>query len=193
MAQEPSAEEIARWDRWFAIKMNNRARAIAENPARTPVEEEEMLHAAHAAALHWDRIGTDRNQAAADMPLGQVHALLGHGSLAMRYGRRSHDFVTSHESPHLGGCVCPCGPRECRPCRRGNCAVHQRICAGEKTCPGDSRSGGKGNFRSLFCPDSGAASHRVGVTREPAESRWELFRTTSRASVLVSASGRASG
>jgi hypothetical protein len=31
------------------------------------------------------------------------------------------------------------------------------------------------------------------VTREPAESRWELFRTTSRASVLVSASGRASG
>jgi hypothetical protein len=99
MAQEPSADAIARWDRWFAMQMNNRAWAIAENPARTPAEAEEMLDAAHAAALHWRRVGTDRNKAAADMLLGQVHAILGHGPLAMRYARRSHEFITSHESP----------------------------------------------------------------------------------------------
>jgi hypothetical protein len=99
MAQEPSPEEIARWDRWFAIEMNNRAWAIAENAARTPAEQEEMLDAAHAAALHWSRVGTDRNKVAADMLLGQAHALLGRGSLAMQYARRSHGYITTHESP----------------------------------------------------------------------------------------------
>ena len=99
MAQEPSPEEIARCDRWFAVEMNNRAWTIAENPARTSAEAEEMLHAAHAAALHWSRVGTERNKAAADMLLGQAHAVLGHGSQAMQYAHRSHEFITAHESP----------------------------------------------------------------------------------------------
>ncbi len=81
------------------MKMNNRAWAIAENPARTPAEEEEMLGAAHGAALHWSRVGTDRNQAAADMLLGQVYAVLGQGSPALRYARRSQEYITTHESP----------------------------------------------------------------------------------------------
>jgi hypothetical protein len=99
MAQQASPEEIARWDRWFAIEMNNRAWAIVDNPGRTRAEEEEMLHAAHAAALHWSRVGTERNKAAADMLLGQAHALVGNGALAMRYAGRSHGYITSHESP----------------------------------------------------------------------------------------------
>ncbi len=81
------------------MEMNNRAWAIAENRARTSAEEEEMLHAAHGAALHWSRVGTDRNKAAADMLLGQVYAVLGHGAPAIRYARRSHEYITSNESP----------------------------------------------------------------------------------------------
>jgi hypothetical protein len=99
MAQEPSPEEIARWDRRFAVEMNNRAWAIVDNAGRTPEEEEEMLHAAHAAAVHWSRVGTERNKAAADMLLGQAHSVVGNGALAMRYAKRSHGYITSHESP----------------------------------------------------------------------------------------------
>jgi len=62
MANEPSLDEIARWDRWFAVEMNNRGWELAEQAERTPEETEEMLHAAHAAAMHWARVGTDLNE-----------------------------------------------------------------------------------------------------------------------------------
>jgi hypothetical protein len=99
MSQQPSAEEIARWDRWFAMEMNNRAWTLAETPGLTPAEEEEMLHAAHASVLHWSRVGTESHKARADMLLGQVHALLGDGAPALRYARRSHEYIASHASP----------------------------------------------------------------------------------------------
>jgi hypothetical protein len=100
MNTAPSPDDIAKWDRWFAIEMNNRAWTIAENAGRTSDEEEEMLHAAHTAALHWGRIGTALQKARADLLLGQVHALLGHGDLALTYARRSFADLTSHESPN---------------------------------------------------------------------------------------------
>ena len=57
MYNQPTAEDIARWDRWFAVEMNNQAWSLVENPGRTPAETEDMLHAAHAAALHWKCVG----------------------------------------------------------------------------------------------------------------------------------------
>ena len=58
-----------------------------------------MLHAAHASALHWSRVGSELNKARADLLLGQVHAVLGNGSMAMFYARRSYEYITSHDSP----------------------------------------------------------------------------------------------
>ncbi len=34
MAQPPSPEDIARWDRWFAMGMNNRAWTLVESPRK---------------------------------------------------------------------------------------------------------------------------------------------------------------
>ena len=53
VADRPSAEEIATWQKRFAVACNNRAWALIEQPQRTPAETHEMLHAAHAAAWHW--------------------------------------------------------------------------------------------------------------------------------------------
>jgi len=96
--QAPSPEDIAKRNRLLAMEMNNIAWNHAENPARTPAEAEEMIHAAHAAALHWSRVGTELNKARAAMLLGQVHALAGNGKLAMQYAGRSYDYISSHES-----------------------------------------------------------------------------------------------
>ena len=41
--------EVARWTRWFAIECNNRVWRLAEATRRTSAEDDEMLHAAHAA------------------------------------------------------------------------------------------------------------------------------------------------
>ena len=56
-----------------------------------------MVHAAHAATLHWSRVGTELHQARAAMLLGQVHALVGDGKRALRYARESFAFVTARQ------------------------------------------------------------------------------------------------
>jgi hypothetical protein len=93
------ADELARLHKHFAIECNNRAWRLAEAPRRGDAEDREMLDAAHAAAFHWSKVGTELNAARAAMLLGHVHALLGHGDMALRYARSAFDFVTERESP----------------------------------------------------------------------------------------------
>ena len=97
MADAPAAQELKKWHRWFAVECNNRAWRLAELPSRTPAEREEMLHCAHASALHWAKVGTDANQARANMLLGQVHALVGEGKRALHYAREAFAFVSAQE------------------------------------------------------------------------------------------------
>jgi hypothetical protein len=95
----PTPEDIEKWDRWFAIETNNLAWTLAEDPARTPAQREEMLSAAHASAFHWSRIGSDLNKARADLLLGLVHGFLGNGPLATTHARRSFEYISAQESP----------------------------------------------------------------------------------------------
>ena len=95
---EQSQDEAAIWHRRFGVECNNAAWRLAEAASRTPAEDEEMLHSAHAAALHWGRIGTPLHAARAEMLLGHVHALLGNGQLAVRYARAAYDYVMAHDS-----------------------------------------------------------------------------------------------
>jgi hypothetical protein len=94
-----SPEEVAKWTRRLAIECNNRAWRLAETEGRTAAEDEEMLHCAHAAALHWSRVGTELHQARALMLLALVHALRGRGESAMDYATQSFAYVASHDSP----------------------------------------------------------------------------------------------
>jgi len=97
MAEPPAPEDIRKWNRWFAVECNNRAWRLAEQALRTPAEDEEMVHAAHAAALHWSKVGTELHRARASMLLGQVHALVGDGRRALHYARESFAFVSARD------------------------------------------------------------------------------------------------
>lgn len=98
MTEPPSDEETRKWHRRFAVDCNNRAWRLSEQSARSAADDAEMMNAAHAAALHWSKVGTDLHNARAAMVLGHVHALLGHGDLALGYARASFEYVSSHES-----------------------------------------------------------------------------------------------
>jgi heme-degrading monooxygenase HmoA len=93
-----SPEDQSRWTRRLAVESNNRAWRLAEAPSRTGAEDEEMLHCAHAAALHWSKVGTELHNARAIMLLGHVEALLGDGHSALPHAREAFDFVTSRDS-----------------------------------------------------------------------------------------------
>jgi hypothetical protein len=97
--ERPSPEEIARWQKWFAVACNNRGWELVERSGLTPAETHEMLHAAHAAAWHWARVGTPLNEARANMLMGMAHAMAGDGALALRYATSSFNYFNEHEAP----------------------------------------------------------------------------------------------
>jgi hypothetical protein len=99
MSDQPSEDDIRKWHRWFAVECNNRAWRLSEAPTRSAKENAEMLDAAHAAAFHWRKVGTEIHAARADMLLAHVNALLGHADVAMHHANASFDSVTSRESP----------------------------------------------------------------------------------------------
>ena len=76
MADNPSSEEVALWQRRLAAQANNRAWRLSESPSRSPQEDEEMLQAAHASMYFWKLVGTDGNRAHAAQLVAHVYALL---------------------------------------------------------------------------------------------------------------------
>jgi len=85
------------WHRTFAAEANDRAWTLSEMRDLTTDEEAELLDAAHAAAHHWRRIGSEAQIARANLLLGRVHALLGHGRLAMHFATTAFDSITSRD------------------------------------------------------------------------------------------------
>jgi hypothetical protein len=98
MAEAPSEEEVNLWRRRLGSEANNRGWTLAEKLSRTSEEDAEMLHAAHASRHLWAKVGTERNFASADLLLGHVHALLGHGPTAMEYAAKALSYFTSRPS-----------------------------------------------------------------------------------------------
>ena len=99
MPTDLSPEEITRSHKWHAIESNNLAWNLADRPARTAAEDEEMLHAAHASAFHWAKAGTVLNQARANMLLAHVHAALRDGRAALAYAEQCNDYLAAHDPP----------------------------------------------------------------------------------------------
>jgi hypothetical protein len=98
MTEQPSPEEQSKWHRRFAVECNNLCWELTTK-ARSAEEDVEMLNAAHAAAFHWSKVGTELNDIRAKMLLGHVHALLGYGASAMEYAQESHSYLLSHDAP----------------------------------------------------------------------------------------------
>ncbi len=98
MPHVPTETEPDAWHRYFAIETNNRAWELAGHE-RTGEEEQEMLHAAHASALHWAAIGTQLNVMRATMLLALVHALMDDGGRALTYADEMRSFFLQRGEP----------------------------------------------------------------------------------------------
>jgi hypothetical protein len=59
-----------------ASKLFNRAWALLDTPNRTPVQDLEMIHAAHASAYFWLLAGTPTNHARSHWQLARIYAAL---------------------------------------------------------------------------------------------------------------------
>lgn len=80
--------------RWFAVECNNRAWDLLENQ-RTPEQNIELLHVAHASAHHWAMGGDQLNRARAECVVANAHAALGDGAAALRHAHICIDLNTA--------------------------------------------------------------------------------------------------
>src|SRR5439155_394862 len=71
-----------------SVDLFNRAWKLLENPDRTPAEDDELLHCAHASRYHWIGAGTQVNAARGEWQCSRVYAVLGRGEPALHHARR---------------------------------------------------------------------------------------------------------
>jgi hypothetical protein len=126
MADAPSPEEAALWQRRLAAQANNRAWRLSESPSRSPQEDEEMLQASHAAMYFWKLVGNAGNRAHAALLVAHVYALLKLPNPARYYFAQAEPFFFD---------------RECKPWERASAfAVKASVAAaaGESDAHGSS-------------------------------------------------------
>jgi hypothetical protein len=82
--------------RQLAKDLFNRVWALLENDGRSPAEDDEMLHAAHASRYHWGEVGEPVNLARGEWQCSRVYAVLGRAEPALWHGRRSLDICDEH-------------------------------------------------------------------------------------------------
>lgn len=73
----------------FAKQANRETWKLLQRDDRNDVDDEHMIHAAHASAFHWNLVGGAAASARADWLLAHVYAVLGRPEPAIRYARQS--------------------------------------------------------------------------------------------------------
>jgi hypothetical protein len=84
--------DVPQAHRWFAIEFNNRGWELVELSSRTAEQAQEMIHAAHAAAIHWKAVGTPLNEQRAETLLATAYLRLGKAEPALRHAQRGLRF-----------------------------------------------------------------------------------------------------
>ena len=97
MADAPSPEEVALWQRRLAAQANNRAWRLSESPSRSPQEDEEMLQASHASMYFWKLVGNAGNRAHAAQLVAHVYALLKLPNPARYYFAQAEPFFLDRD------------------------------------------------------------------------------------------------
>jgi hypothetical protein len=86
--------------RTFAKELFNHVWTLLESGDRTPEQDDEMIHAAHASRYHWGMVGEPVNLARGEWMISRVYVVLGRIEPALHHGRRCLELCTAHE---LGG------------------------------------------------------------------------------------------
>ena len=81
--------------RRLAADCFNKTWTLIEQPDRTPADDDEMVHCAHASAYHWHNVGTAANRARAEWQCSRVYAILGRSEPALQHARRCLELVES--------------------------------------------------------------------------------------------------
>ncbi|MGZ8475911.1 MAG: MerR family DNA-binding transcriptional regulator [Candidatus Limnocylindria bacterium] len=75
--------------RQLAVDLFNHVWTLLERTDRSAVDDDEMLHAAHASCFHWGQVGEPVNRVRGEWQCSRVYATLGRAEPALWHARRS--------------------------------------------------------------------------------------------------------
>lgn len=81
--------------RRLGVELFNKTWTLMEKDERTPAEDDELVHCAHASAYHWFQVGTQANRARSEWQCSRVYTVLALGEPALRHARRCLELVES--------------------------------------------------------------------------------------------------
>ncbi len=85
-SQSPPLDPAA--ERQLAVDLFNFTWTLLDAPSRTPEQDDEMLHAAHASRHHWGHVGGVEHLARGEWQCSRVYAVLGRAEPALHHARR---------------------------------------------------------------------------------------------------------
>lgn len=83
-----NADQAREWHERFAVELFNLVWDLMDREARTPEEDDRMLHAAHASRYHWGEIGTSLEFERGEWQISRVYSVLKRPEGAMRHALR---------------------------------------------------------------------------------------------------------
>ncbi len=95
MATKREAEgfDIAEAHQHFAMELYNLVWDMLDRPERDRLQDELMIHAAHAAAFHWSQVGEPEQLQRSQWQLSRVYTAVGDKAQAMHYARRCFEVT----------------------------------------------------------------------------------------------------
>lgn len=81
-------------DRKLAADLFNRTWALLDTARRTPEQDDEMVHAAHASAYFWLRSGTAQHHFRSHWQCARVYAALGRAEPALHHAERCRSLCS---------------------------------------------------------------------------------------------------
>jgi hypothetical protein len=85
------------WHKTFALETNHLLWSLLSQAKRSPEEDEQMIHAAHASRFHWGEIGTPVHRTRGDWLLSHVYAVLHQPQRAPDYARTCLEICQQHQ------------------------------------------------------------------------------------------------
>ena len=79
--------------RRLAVDFFNRSWRLLELGSRTPEQDDELVHVAHASRYHWGEVGTAAHLARGENQCARVYAALGRGEPALHHAERCLELV----------------------------------------------------------------------------------------------------
>ena len=73
----------------------NKTWTLMEKESRTPEEDDELIHCAHASAYHWQQAGTAANRARSEWQCSRMYTVLGRAEPALHHARRCLEICES--------------------------------------------------------------------------------------------------